>query len=99
MTLDSTYQVLGLDPWYTTTVVTARRAFAQACRLSVACAAATAGGGGAWARIGALAARLARAPVTGQTTLADGTRGTAHRDRADPGQPGEQRRLRPGRLP
>ena len=27
VTLDSTYQVLGLDPWYTTTVITARRAF------------------------------------------------------------------------
>jgi pimeloyl-ACP methyl ester carboxylesterase len=76
VTLDSTYQVLGLDPWYTTTVITARRAFAQACRLSVACTAATAGGSGAWARIGALAARLAHAPVTGQTTLADGTKGT-----------------------
>ena len=74
VTLDSTYQVLDLDPWYTTTVVTARRAFAQACRLSVACAAAT-GGGGAWARIAALAARLARAPVTGETALPDGRRG------------------------
>jgi pimeloyl-ACP methyl ester carboxylesterase len=76
VTLDSTYQVLGLDPWYTTTVVTARRAFEHACRAAAACAAATGGGGGAWARIGALAARLARAPVTGQTTLPDGTRGT-----------------------
>ncbi len=76
VTLDSTYQVLGLDPWYTTTVITARRAFAQACRLSAACAAATAGGGGAWARIGALAARLAREPVTGKATLSNGTRGT-----------------------
>jgi pimeloyl-ACP methyl ester carboxylesterase len=44
VTLDSTYRVLGLDPWYTTTVVTARRAFAQACQRSVACAAATRGG-------------------------------------------------------
>ena len=76
VTLDSTYQVLGLDPWYSTTVITARRAFEQACRLSAACAAATGGGGGAWARIGALAARLARGPVSGQTTLPDGTRGT-----------------------
>ncbi len=76
VTLDSTYQVLGLDPWYTTTVVTARRAFEQACRLSAACAAAAGGGGGAWARIGALAARLARSPVTGQAMLPDGTRGS-----------------------
>jgi pimeloyl-ACP methyl ester carboxylesterase len=72
VTLDSTYQVLGLDPWYTTTVVTARRAFAQACRASAACAAAT-GGGGAWARISALAARLARAPVTGDVAVPGGT--------------------------
>ena len=74
VTLDSTYQVLGLDPWYTTTVVTARRAFEQACERSVACAGA-AGGGSAWARISALARRLARAPVSGETTTADGTRG------------------------
>ena len=66
VTLDSTYQVLGLDPWYTTTVVTARQAFEQACARSVACARA-AGGAGAWARIGKLAARLAARPVTGET--------------------------------
>ena len=74
VTLDSTYQVLGLDPWYTTTVSTARRAFEQACRRSAACAAA-AGRGRAWSRISALARRLARAPVSGATTTADGTRG------------------------
>jgi len=73
VTLDSTYQVLGLDPWYTTTVITARRAFNAACRRSVACAAATRGP--AWGRIGALARRLARDPVSGETTTADGTRG------------------------
>jgi len=71
--LDSTYQVLGLDPWYTTTVITARRAFAQACSRWPACARA-AGGRGSWATIGLLAARLARAPVTGPTTSAAGTR-------------------------
>jgi pimeloyl-ACP methyl ester carboxylesterase len=79
VTLDSTYQVLGLDPWYTTTVVTARRAFDQACALSRACSAATARRHGqsatGWGRISALARRLARHPVTGQTTTADGTRG------------------------
>ncbi len=73
VTLDSTYQVLGLDPWYTTTVVTARRAFDQACSRSAACRAATRGL--AWRRIGALAGRLARSPVTGQTTTPAGTRG------------------------
>jgi pimeloyl-ACP methyl ester carboxylesterase len=73
VTLDSTYQVLDLDPWYTTTVVTARRAFDRACSLSAACAAATRGS--AWRRIGALARRLARSPVTGETTTENGTRG------------------------
>jgi pimeloyl-ACP methyl ester carboxylesterase len=73
VTLDSTYQVLDLDPWYTTTVVTARRAFDQACSLSAACAAAT--DGSAWGRIAALARRLARSPVSGETTTEDGGRG------------------------
>jgi pimeloyl-ACP methyl ester carboxylesterase len=72
VTLDSTYQVLGLDPWYTTTVVTARRAFDAACRLSAACA--HAAPGSSWARIGALAQRLDRSPVTGYTTTVAGTR-------------------------
>jgi len=73
VTLDSTYQVLDLDPWYTTTVITARHAFAQACSRSVACAAATRGSG-AWARIAALAGRLARSPVTGETVSTAGGR-------------------------
>ncbi len=72
VTLDSTYQVLGLDPWYTTTVVTARQAFIQACERSRACESA-AGGNGAWTRIGKLAARLARKPVTGPTVSPEGT--------------------------
>jgi pimeloyl-ACP methyl ester carboxylesterase len=74
VTLDSTYQVLGLDPWYTTTVLTARLAFGQACERSAACAAATRGGR-AWARIAALSRRLARRPVSGPTTTASGTPG------------------------
>jgi pimeloyl-ACP methyl ester carboxylesterase len=73
VTLDSTYQVLGLDPWYTTSVITARRAFTAACRRWPACTAAAKGQ--AWARISALARRLARNPVSGQTTTADGTPG------------------------
>jgi pimeloyl-ACP methyl ester carboxylesterase len=72
LTLDSTYQVLGLDPWYTTTVTTARQAFNQACAESVACRSA-AGARGAWFRIGLLARRLARAPVTGETVSEQGT--------------------------
>jgi pimeloyl-ACP methyl ester carboxylesterase len=72
VTLDSTYQVLGLDPWYTTTVITARQAFNQACAKSVACRSA-AGVKGAWFRIGKLARRLARRPITGETVSATGT--------------------------
>jgi pimeloyl-ACP methyl ester carboxylesterase len=73
VTLDSTYQVLRLDPWYSTTVVTARRAFAEACSESVACAAA-AKSSRAWSRIGALRNRLATAPVTGTTVTPTGTK-------------------------
>jgi pimeloyl-ACP methyl ester carboxylesterase len=71
VTLDSTYQVLGLDPWYTTTVVTARRAFDQACARYAPCAAAA--HGPAWSLITRLDRRLARAPVSGETTSVDGT--------------------------
>ncbi len=73
VTLDSTYQVLRLDPWYTTTVATARTAFVHACAASVACAS-EANASRAWSRIGALAARLRRAPVTGITATAAGSR-------------------------
>ncbi len=72
VTLDSTYQVLGLDPWYTTSVITARQAFVQACVRSVACNRG-AGGRGAWGRIGRLARLLAKAPVTGETVSPFGT--------------------------
>lgn len=72
VTLDSTFQVLGLDPWYTTTVITARQAFNQACAESTACRSA-AGANGAWSRIGLLAKRLTRAPITGETVSPEGT--------------------------
>jgi pimeloyl-ACP methyl ester carboxylesterase len=72
VTLDSTYQVLGLDPWYTTTLITARQAFNQACADSVACRSAT-GIHGAWFRIELLAKRLARAPISGETVSPEGT--------------------------
>jgi pimeloyl-ACP methyl ester carboxylesterase len=73
VTLDSTYQVLGLDPWYTTTVITARRAFDQACAKWSPCAGAARRSG--WSLVSALARRLNQAPVSGWTTTADGTRG------------------------
>ena len=71
VTLDSTYQVLGLDPWYTSTVVTARQAFEQACDRWRPCD--SAAGPGAWSRISKLAARLNKKPITGQTVSESGT--------------------------
>jgi pimeloyl-ACP methyl ester carboxylesterase len=64
LTLDATWPVLGTDPFYVSTIETARIAFDLACRRSVACALATPGS--SMARIGALAERLRRAPVVGR---------------------------------
>ena len=65
LTLDATWPVLGTDPFYISTIETARIAFDLACRRSVACA--LAAPGSSMARVGALAERLRRAPVVGQT--------------------------------
>jgi len=54
-------------------VITARKAFTQACSRWAACARATRAGR-AWKRIGALARRLTRSPVTGMTVSEAGTR-------------------------
>ncbi len=62
LTLDSTYQVLGLDPWYRTSIEAMPLDFDLACSQSPQCAAV---GGSAWAQIGRLAARLRAAPVSG----------------------------------
>ncbi|MGV4926700.1 alpha/beta hydrolase (plasmid) [Streptomyces sp. BHT-5-2] len=70
LTLDATYEVLGLDPWYTTSATTARTAFALVCRRSPQCAAHTSSD--AWTLISALASRLRTAPLTGTTTGVDG---------------------------
>jgi pimeloyl-ACP methyl ester carboxylesterase len=65
LTLDATWPVLGTDPFYVSTIETARIAFDLACRRSLACA--RAAPGSSMARIGALAERLRRAPVVGTT--------------------------------
>ena len=65
LTLDATWPVLGTDPFYLSTIETARVAFDLTCRRSVACA--LAAPGSSMARIGALAERLRRAPVVGRT--------------------------------
>jgi pimeloyl-ACP methyl ester carboxylesterase len=62
VTLDSTYPVQALDPWYRITIATMPGDFDRVCAQSPACAAA---GGHAWPRIAALAHRLAHSPVSG----------------------------------
>jgi pimeloyl-ACP methyl ester carboxylesterase len=64
LSLDATWPVLGTDPFYVSTMETARVAFDLTCRRSVACA--LAAPGSSMARIGALAERLRRAPVVGR---------------------------------
>jgi pimeloyl-ACP methyl ester carboxylesterase len=71
LTLDSTYQVQALDPWYRSTIVTMPGDFDTVCAQTPACAAA---GGTSWPRIEALAHRLAASPVSGTVPGPDGTR-------------------------
>ena len=71
LTLDSTYQVQGLDPWYRSTIATMPADFDAVCAQTPACAAA---GGTSWPRIEALAHRLAASPVHGTVPGPDGTR-------------------------
>ncbi len=70
VTLDSTYQVLKLHPWYVSTVTRARIAFDNACLRAPACG--RVAPGRAWRRIVRLAHRLRRSPVFGD---APGTSG------------------------
>jgi pimeloyl-ACP methyl ester carboxylesterase len=63
VTLDSAYEARDLDPWYRTTVTTARRAFDVVCRRSPACANATSVRG--WHLISSLAHRLRHHPFSG----------------------------------
>jgi pimeloyl-ACP methyl ester carboxylesterase len=70
VTLDSAYPVTQRDPWYPSTIRTARRAFPLACRRSAACRAAAPGS--SWARIARLARYLRAHPVTGRTRTAYG---------------------------
>ena len=70
VTLDSTYQVLSLDPWYASTATRARIAFDAACTRAPACA--HAAPGSAWQRIVLLAHRLRRSPVFGAAPNSSG---------------------------
>jgi pimeloyl-ACP methyl ester carboxylesterase len=78
VTLDASFQVLGLSPWYATSATVAHTAFNTVCALSVACS--TAAPGPAWARIGALARDLRVAPIVGQTVDSGGNRVTIRVD-------------------
>jgi pimeloyl-ACP methyl ester carboxylesterase len=64
--LDSAYEARDLDPWYRTTVSTARRAFDAACRRAVGCPP-----GSVWHRIGRLADALRGHPVSGRVVGTD----------------------------
>jgi pimeloyl-ACP methyl ester carboxylesterase len=61
--LDSTYETVGLDPWYRSTIESMPAAFDAACSRSPACA--SAAPGSSWSRIGALAQSLREHPISG----------------------------------
>lgn len=73
--MDSAYEARGLDPWYTTSVTTARMAFETVCRRTAGCPP-----GSSWARVGRLAAALRNQAVTGWTVGTDARR---HRVKVD----------------
>jgi pimeloyl-ACP methyl ester carboxylesterase len=75
MVLDSAYEARGLDPWYRTSVSTARSSFRAVCLRSAACRRANGGSAGlSWQRIGRLAAALRSRPVTGEAVGTDARR-------------------------
>jgi pimeloyl-ACP methyl ester carboxylesterase len=61
--LDSTYETIGLDPWYRSSFGSMPAAFDAACARSPACA--QAAPGPAWDRVIALAERLRAGPLSG----------------------------------
>ncbi len=71
--LDSTYETVGLDPWYRSTIDSMPSAFDVACSRSSACA--SAASGPSWTRIEALAASLRAHPVAGVVPGPDGAPG------------------------
>jgi len=61
--LDSTYETVGLDPWYRSTIDSMPAAFDAACSRAPACA--SAAPGSSWSRIGELAESLREHPISG----------------------------------
>jgi len=70
VTLDSTYETVGLDPWYRSSVAAMPADFDVACSRSPACA--QAASGPSWSRIVALAQRLRAGSVSGVVPGATG---------------------------
>ena len=64
--LDSAYEARDLDPWYRTTVTTARRAFDTVCARAPGCPP-----GSSWRRIAELARLLRGHPLTGEVVGTD----------------------------
>jgi len=69
--LDSTYETVGLDAWYRSTIESMPAAFDAACNRSPACA--SAAPGSSWSRIGALAESLREHPISGVVPGPDGS--------------------------
>ncbi|HTA34247.1 MAG TPA: alpha/beta hydrolase [Solirubrobacteraceae bacterium] len=69
--LDSTYETVGLDPWYRTTIDSMPSAFDVACSRSPACVGTASGP--SWTRIEALAASLRTHPVASVVPGPEGT--------------------------
>ncbi len=69
--LDSTYETIGLDPWYRSTVEAMPADFDAACSRSPACA--QAAPGPAWERVIALAERLRASPISGKVPGPEGS--------------------------
>jgi pimeloyl-ACP methyl ester carboxylesterase len=68
VTLDSSYQVVGLDPWYASSGPVAMNALNVVCSRSPGCT------GSASGRLAQLLAQLRTAPLTGSTRDSDGSR-------------------------
>ena len=72
ITLDSTYQTSGLDPWYRSSAAAMPTDFDTVCERAPACA--EAAPGSSWSRITLLAERLRESPISGIVPVADGAR-------------------------
>jgi pimeloyl-ACP methyl ester carboxylesterase len=70
--LDSTYETIGLDPFYRSTIESMPADFDAACERSPACA--QAAPGQSWPRVEALAERLDASPITGNVPGPEGKR-------------------------